>query len=379
MEKNSNVELFKKTTTKKVDVFLAALNPYVESNTVSAEEKKITGKDFIVWGDNNAYPQFLWNNYLECATLQTIINGTVDYIAGDGAFCNVLKFNEVVNKNDETIFDIIKKIATDYLVYGSFAIQVIRNMIGEVNEIYWIDINKLRSDEKNEVFQFSNDWNKSYGRVKYITYPKFKAGEKYASSIFYYKGHTTRGVYGIPMWSAAVKNVQIDKAITEFHLNEVENNFMSSKMISFNNGIPDDELKTEIERNLNEKFSGSKNAGRFLISFSDSKENAPEVLNLSSDDFDKRYIELEKRNTAQIYTAFRGQPILFGLQKENNGFSQDEFLQAFALYNRTVVRPIQKTIIDCFDKIFEMKGSVTISPFSIEVVDKTLTDKDTVS
>lgn len=366
MEKNSNVELLKKTTTKKVDVFLAALNPYVESNTVSAEEKKITGKDFIVWGDNNAYPQFLWNNYLECATLQTIINGTVDYIAGDGAFCNVLKFNEVVNKNDETIFDIIKKIATDYLVYGSFAIQVIRNMIGEVNEIYWIDINKLRSDEKNEVFFYSDDWGKSYGRVKYITYPKFKAGEKYASSIFYYKNHTSRTVYGQPLWVASIKNAQIDREITNFHLNEVNNNFMSSKLISFNNGQPDDELKTEIERNLNDKFTGTGNAGRLLISFSDSKENAPEVLNLAADDFDKRYLDLESRNTEQLFIAFRATPLLFGMVSKTNGFATQEYRDSYKLFNRTMVRPIQTAIVDCFDKIFEMKGSVTITPFSID-------------
>lgn len=365
---------------KKIDLFLAALSPYIETNTVSGEEKKITGKDFIVWGDNNAYPQFLWQCYLECATLQTIINSVVDYVVGDAVESNVEKFKIAVNKDGDTIIDIVKKIATDYVIFGSFALQIIRNRIGEVQEIYWIDINKLRSDEKNEVFMYSDDWGKSYGRVKYITYPKYKYEDiNIATSIFYYKGHTTRSVYGIPMWSAAVKNVQIDKAITDFHLNEVENNFMASKMISFNNGMPDDELKVEIERNLNEKFSGAKNAGRFLISFSESKDNAPEILDLSSDDFDKRYIELEKRNTAQIYTAFRGQPILFGLQKENNGFSQDEYLQAFALFNRSVIKPIQNAIVDVFDKITGVKNSITITPFSIEVVDNTLTDKDVVS
>lgn len=369
MEENKN----------KIDLFLAAIDPYIKSNIVSGEEKKISGKDFVVWGDNNSYPKFLWDNYLNCVTLQSIINGTIDYVIGDDIISNVEKFNQQINKKGETLTDIIKKIATDYIVFGSFAIQIIRNMLGEVNEIYWVDINKLRSDEKNEVFFYSDDWNKSYGRVKYITYPKFNVNDVNPSSIFYYKGHTTRTTYGIPMWGAAIKNVQIDMAITDFHLNEVNNNFMGSKMISFNNGTPDDDLKNEIERNLNNKFSGTGNAGRFLISFSESKENAPEVLNLSSDDFDKRYIELESRNTKQIFVAFRAQPILFGLLKENNGFSQDEFLQAFALYNRTIVKPIQKAIIDSFDKIFGIKNSITIKPFSIEVTDNTLTDKEVVS
>lgn len=354
---------------KKIELFLAALNPYIQTNTVSGEEKKITGKDFIVWGDNNSYPKFLWDCYLECATLQTIINSTIDYVVGDAVESNVEKFKIQVNKDGDTIIDIVKKIATDYVVFGSFAIQVIRNRIGEVNELYWVDINKLRSDEKNEVFFYSDDWNKSYGRVKYITYPKFKPNDiNNASSIFYYKGHTTRSVYGIPMWSASVKNVQIDRAITDFHLNEINNNFMSSKMISFNNGTPDDELKTEIERNLNEKFTGTGNAGRILISFSESKEHAPEVVDLAADDFDKRYVELEKRNTEQLFISFRCTPLLVGMVTESNGFSTQEYNDSYKLFNKTTVKPIQNAIIDAFDKITGIKESITISPFTINFV-----------
>lgn len=351
---------------KKIDLFLAALSPYIQTNTVSGEEKKITGKNFIVFGDNNAYPQFLWKNYLECATLQTIINGTADYIVGDAVESNVEKFKITVNKNGDTIIDIVKKIATDYLIFGSFAIQVIRNMIGEVNEIYWIDINKLRSDEKNEVFFYSDDWNKSYGRVKYITYPKFKYGDSNPSSIFYYKGHTTRSVYGIPMWSAAVKNAQIDREITNFHFNEIQNNFMSSKLISFNNGQPDDDLKVEIENNLNEKFTGTGNAGRIMISFSDDREHAPEILDLGSDDFDVRYSDLEKRNKEQLFIAFRATPLLFGMVSESNGFATQEYRDSYKLFNRTVVRPIQNAIVDVMDKITGVKGSISITPFSID-------------
>lgn len=364
---------------KKMDIFLAALNPYIEKNIVNNEEKKITGKDFIIYGDNNAYPQFLWNCYNDCATLQSIINGTSDYIAGDNVICNVNGFNKTINKKGETIEDIVQRISVDYLIYGAFALQIIKNMIGEVAEIYWVDINKLRSDEKNEVFFYSEDWNKSYGRVKYITYPKFNTNDNNPTSILYFKGNKTRSTYATPIWNAAVKNIQIDNCITDFHLNEINNNFMSSKLISFNNGTPDDSLKSEIEKNLNEKFTGTGNAGRILISFANSKENAPEVVDLAADDFDKRYLELEKRNTGQIFVAFRAQPILFGLLKENNGFSQDEYLQAFALYNRTMVKPIQNRIIDCFDKIFGVENSITIKPFSIEVTEDSLTDKNTIS
>ena len=350
---------------KKVDLFLAAINQYTQSNVVENVEKKVNGKDFISWGENNQYPKFLWDLYSNCSTLQTIINGTADYVCGDEIICNVSNFQSQVNKKGETIGELIAKIAVDYIIFGSFAIQVIRNINNEVSELYWIDINKLRSDEKNEVFYYSEDWNKSFGRVKTILYPKFNPKDSNPTSIFYFKGNKTRTTYGTPIWSAAVKNVQIENAITDFHLNEINNNFMTSKLISFNNGTPDDEQKAEIERNLSEKFSGSENAGRLMIAFSDSKENAPEVLDLGSDNFPERYASLEKRNKEQIFCAFRCTPTLMGIITESNGFATSEYSDSYKLFNKTVVSPIQQAIVNAFDKILGVKDSITINPFII--------------
>ena len=349
----------------KIDLFLAAINPFVKNNAVENVEKKVNGKDFISWGENNGYPNFLWDLYSNCATLQTIINGTSDYVIGDDVVCNVQGYEKVVNKKGETIKDIIQRIAIDYLIFGSFAVQVIRNIAGGIGEIYWVDINKLRSDEKNEVFFYSDDWSKSMGRVKYLVYPKFNPNDNNPTSIFYFKGNKTRSTYGLPIWNAAIKNAQIEISITDFHFNEIENGFVSSKLISFNNGQPDDNLKAEIERNLTEKFTGTGNAGRMMISFSDSKENAPEVLSLSSDDFADRYDALEKRNKQQIYCAFRATPVLFGLTSEANGFATNEYRDSYKLYNKTVVNPIQADIIGAFDKIFGVENSITITPFTV--------------
>lgn len=354
---------------KKMDLFLAALNPYTQSNMVENVEKKITGKDFVIWGENNGYPQFLWKSYSDCATLQSIINGAADYVAGDDVICNATGFEIAVNQKGDTVRDIVQKIGMDYLIFGAFALQVIRNMAGQVAEIYWVDVAKLRCDEKNEVFYYSDDWSKSYGRVKTLQYPKFGVNDSNATSIYYYKGNKTRTVYGTPIWSAAIKNVTIDMAITDFHQNEINNNFMGSKLISFNNGMPDDELKTEIERNLNEKFSGTGNAGRIMISFAQSKDNAPEVINLATDDFDKRYESLEKRNKEQIFVAFRATPVLFGMVTESNGFATNEYRDSYKLFNKTVVQPIQKNIVDAFNKIFGYDNAVEIKPFTIEFDD----------
>lgn len=363
---------------KKINIQLSALNPYIESNFVENVCKEIQGKDFISWGENNKYPEFLYDLYNSCTTLQSVINGTADYVIGDEVICNVPRFSKTVNKAGDTIKDLLERLAADVLIFGGCAIQVLRDFNGNVSELYWVDFSKLRSDKKNEVFFYSEDWNKSYGRVKYLTYPKFSEGDLNPSSIFYYKGNKTRETYPVPTYNAAIKACMVQAKIDEFHLNELSNNFLSSKIINFNSGIPDDELKNEIERNLNEKFSGSENAGRILVSFNDNKDAETTVTDLGSDDFADRYDALSKRSTSQIFTAFRAQPLIFGLQKENNGFSQDEYLQAYVLYNRTVVRPLQNIIVDCLDKILGMKDSITIKPFSLEVADTTLTENEVV-
>ena len=355
---NNNIE--------KAKIQLSALNPYLQDNKVENVEKEISGVDFLAWGTDNQYPDYLFSLYTECATLQSIINGTTDFVCGNDIACNLPIFEKTVNKNGDTILDIIQRISTDYLIFGGFALQVIRNAVGEITELYWVDFTKIRSDKKNEVFFYSEDWCKSYGRVKFIIYPKFNETDSNPSSIFYYKGNKTRGTYPTPIYNAAITACELEKKINQFHLSEINNNFLTSKIINFNSGVPDDDLKNEIERNLNEKFSGSENAGRILISFNNNKDSETTVADIPQDEFGERYDSLAKRSTSQIFTAFRATPNLFGLPTETTGFNQQEFAEAFKLYNRTAVKPIQKVIVDTFDKIFGVDGSITIEPFNLE-------------
>lgn len=346
----------------KSNFFTFALNPYVTINRVENVEKKVNNADYLIWGNDNQYPFYLFGLYENCATLQSIINGTADFICGD----EIVGKHMIVNKKGETVEDIVRRVVSDILIYGGFAIQVIKNPFNQVIEIYWLDFGKLRTDEKNEVIFYSDDWSKSFGRVKCVKYPVFRPEDENPTSVFYFKGDKTRGTYPIPIYNAAIDSCEIERKITEFHLNEISNNFLSSKIINFNSGTPDEEMKNEIERNLTEKFGGGQNAGRFLVAFNENKDSAVTIENLGEDGFADRYNALAKRVGTQIFTAFRATPMLFGVPQENSGFNIAEYEESFKLYNRTVVRPIQKRIVDAFDKIYGEKDSITIKPFSLE-------------
>lgn len=348
----------------KINIQLAALNPYPTTNIVENVEKEISGKDFIAWGADNKYPNYLYSLYTTCPTLQSLINGTADFIVGNDIICRNLKFAQTINSQGDTITDLIQRIATDLCIFGGFAIQVIRNMVGEISELYWLDFTKIRTNKKNDVIFYSDEWDKSYGRVKYIAYPKFKDGDKNASSIFYYKGSKTRMVYPVPIYNSAIISCEIEKKINTFHINEINNNFLTSKIINFNNGIPDDELRNEIEKNLNDKFSAAENAGRVMIAFNESKDNETSVTNIETDNFADRYNTLAERSREQIFIAFRATPNLFGLPTKTTGFSSQEFEESLKLYTKCVVKPAQNNIINCLEKIIG-QNTIEITPFTL--------------
>lgn len=361
----------------KSNISFAAINPYAESNIISAKETAYTGREYVDWGDGNQYPEYLQALYDNVPTLKSIIEGCVDYVAGDDV--TIAPLNGLatgrMNVKGDTILEQVRDIAGDYFLTGGFALQVIRNAMGEVAEIHYIDIRNLRCNKECNVFYYSEKWS-SGGRRNVVVYPSFVANldwnaltdeerNRHASSILYVKKFRKR-TYPVPCYSAAVKACEIERCVDDFHLNAINNGFTGSYIINFNNGIPTDEAKAEIEEAFNEKFSGHENAGRIGFSWNPNKESATSIEKVDVEDFGEKYKSLESNSRQKIFTAFRANPNLFGISTESLGFNQEEYESSFRLFNRTMIRPVQKMIADAYDKIYGASGVLTITPFSME-------------
>lgn len=349
---------------KKINVAFTARDPFLIDNIVSAEEKEIRGQDYIQYGDFNKYPQYLHSLYLNCPTLQSAINSVVDYTMGE----NINSKIDMVNEKD-TIEDLIRYITLDYVTYGGFAINILRNRLGGIAKIYHLDFKNIRSDKKNENFYYSEDWStKSYGRVKSIKYPRFDKDSRDASSILYYT-NTHIQTYPIPMWGAAVMGAEMEYRINRYQLNNIINGFSASYIINLNNGVPSDEVKEEIERGFNEKFSGDENSGRLVIAYNDNKDNACTVEAVPEDKVVEKYDAAVKRAKEQIMTAFRCNPSILGIQIEGNGFNDNDTKESFRLFSKVVVRPIQNTILRVLNDLYET-AEITIDPFEVDFSDE---------
>ena len=359
-------------------ISFAAIDPYIDTNIILPVEKFVSAKDLMEWGTRNSYPDYLLDLYNNVPTLRAIINGNIDFIAGDDVSILPLTQhlqNGIMNNRGDHIREQIKDISKDYEIYGGFALQIIRNLIGEVAEVYYIDMRFLRTNKEGNVFYYCEDWSKSV-RKDVIVYPAFmpnlnwdalddEARNRNASSILYVKNVHTQ-VYPSPLYAASIKACEIERLIDDFHLSDINNHFVSSAIINFNNGIPDDDVKEQIEREFTEKFCGASNGGRTAFSWNPNKESATDIVEFEVKDFGERYKTLSDHSRQQIFTAFRANPNLFGIPTEGNGFANEQYAESFKLYNRTQIKPVQRMIADAYDKIYGQPKVLTIVPFSMD-------------
>ena len=350
-----------------IKVSMAAIDKIIETSIPSFNEKETRGKEFVSWGEDNSVPNYLYDLYTNVTTLRSIINGTSDFVCGDNVTSVIERLNKEVNQKGDKLYEFIGDIARNYLVYGNAFIQVIRNKNGDITELYSISPKYVRTSKKNDIFYYSEDYAKGYVRSnKKLVYPKFVFEAKNTpTSMLMLKSETDK-TYGLPLYVASLKDCEVQKQISEFNLSQLENGFYGSYVFNFANGIPDDQSKSEIEKNIQEKFCGSSNAGRVLLNFSDGKDNGLTLQKMDIVNYAEKYNTTDDRSTKKIYESFGASPVIFGVEKDTTGFNSEDYEQAFKLYNRLRVKPLQKKIVAMFDKIYGVENTITIEPFTID-------------
>lgn len=341
-----------------------AEDPYIVSHIVKPTESVARNHEFVQWGEHNDYPKYLDYLYDNSVTLHTIINAMVDYICGSEIKTTVKILEKQVNTSGYSLKELINDIALDYVRYGGFAFQVIRNKAHDICSLYYVDFSKCRTNKDHTLIWYS-DWSGNVTKNNTITYPNFcsDAGQEATSSIYWYAS-CSKKTYPSPQYSAAVLACEMENKIAEYSLNLMTNSLQSNYMINFNNGVPTDDQQEEIEMLVYNKFCSEENAGRPLITYNNDKEHAAEVVPIPADNWAEKYEKIKETCKEQIFASFRANPALIGINQTNIGFSQQEFSEAFKIFNKTVIEPYQQKIKLAFDKIFG-PGSLYIAEFKI--------------
>ena len=309
------------------------------------------------------YFNILTDAFNTSTTNAACVEGIADLIYGKGLY------SKDETKNDE-LSDLfsqscLSKVTFDLKLYGNTAFQVIWNSDHtKIKKMYHVPVQNLRAEKiyddihvKN--YYYCTDWSDMKAQRNKKKIPSFGTSDE-GMEILYIKDYSpSRFYYGLPDWVSALQFSFSEAELSNLHLNNIENGFLPLVMVNMNNGVPAPEERDTIEAMIESKFTGTRNAGRFMVSFNDDPANQPTVDTITTENLHEKYSYVAEYAQDRILVAHRvTSPLLFGIRTANNGFSSqsEEMMTAFSIMQTMTIQPFQQLIIDALSEALKVGG-----------------------
>jgi hypothetical protein len=317
---------------------------------------------FGVYGHDDFFDA-VTSAYNVSTTNSACIEGIADLIYGKGLYSKNEAFDSVLQKiipQEET-----KRVAFDLKLYGNAAYQVYWNDDHtKIIKMYHIPVQLLRAEKiydnpRIENYYYSTDWNDQRKIKDKKKIPAFGTSND-KMEILYIK-HYSPGLYyySLPDYVSALQFSISEGEISNLHYNNITNGFLPAVMINFNNGVPAPEERQTIEDLVQAKFTGTDNAGRFMLSFNDDPATKPTIDVISIENLHEKYDYVARYTQDRILVAHRvTSPLLFGIRTEANGFSSqsEEMKTAFSILQTMTISPFQNLILNSLDMVLTQGG-----------------------
>lgn len=329
--------------------------------------REYANNEYMRSGEDNYFPHYLIDLYNRSSIHAAAVNATTEAIIGGGLVANEDYYLDNANTKGETWNDIFDKVATDFYLQGSFALEIIWSRDrSRIAEVYHIDYSHIRAKEKDHRghipgWYISSDWDKK-GRYAAIVddalyLPAFNPNEKELepNQIFVYKAYRPgQEYYTLPVYNGALRVIELDTEIDNFHVSNIKNGLAPSLMITtFTNGS-DDDIKA-VEAQLRANYGGSDNAGGLMYMDVDSPENAPIVQPISQNGADNYYVTVNDMTMQKVLSAHRiSSPTILGIATSGALGQRDEMIDAMTLWLNTVIAPYQQDILKSLEKLLQI-------------------------
>jgi hypothetical protein len=320
--------------------------------------------EWVEYGEDNNYYQFLIDRYSNSATNNAVINNICRLIYGQGltATDSAMKPNEWAQLLSILKEDDLRRIIFDLYALGQCALQIHYDKGHKaITRAFHTPIQLLRPEKCNKDgdivgYFYSDNWTdpKKYvpkrfdafgtskKEVEILYLAPYTAGMKYFSNVDYQGG---------------IDYALLEEKIAEYLINEVSNSFAPTSIVNFNNGTPTDEMKDEISAQVISKLTGSKGK-KVVISFNENENTKTTVDTIPLQDAADHYSYLSDESTAKILRSHNvTTPLLFGVTSAS-GFSSnaDEMKTGALLFENMVIKPKQQMIVEMINKILSFNG-----------------------
>lgn len=352
------------------NISIVQLSAY--TSPVIQENKK---SDYIEYGVDNNYFQYLIDRYLYSATNNAIITGVTNMIYGKGldALDSNRKPNEYAQMRSIIKGDMLKKVAMERKMLGMGAMQVVMEK-GQVKSIDHFPMNTLRAEKCNdkgeiEAWYYYPDWTKKKPSEQAKRIPAFGFGNGNEVEMYVVHPYVSGFHYYTPIdYSGALPYAKLEEEISDYLINDVQNGFSGTKVINFNNGIPSEEMRDKIKRDVLGKLTGSRGE-KVIVAFNANAESKTTVEDIPLNDAPAHYEYLSKECFEKLIVGHRvTSPMLLGIRDTGGGLGNnaDEIKTATLLFDNIVIKPYQLELIAAIDEI------LAVNDISLKLYFKTI-------
>lgn len=331
-------------------------------------EENTNSTTYVNFGADNNFPAFINMLYEESATIRAIVDGTTNYICGNGIDVPAegMKWKDTINRRGETLEDLVQQMGTDLLKFNGTAVQIVYDKLGSIAELYGLDFARCRVSADGRKIYYAKKWGQWTGKYKvYDAFDREHIDPENMTQIFYFKSGA-RTAYPMPFWQGAFRDGAAEIEASKYVLNSLSNGLAAKTIITLPNtsGVLTEDEKKAVEDSIRKRFTGPDADSSFFLYWQNETEEALKVDTIQVQDESEKFAKIKASARENIFTAFRATPNLFGLQNESKGFSKEEFIECFSLYQKTQVAPLQKKIERILQKI--TGAEFTILPFNLD-------------
>lgn len=350
-------------------VFLTNLEKQIEGSAIT--RKNALG--WVNWGVRNNYPNLLLDLYNQSPTHRSAVNFAVMSILGNGVDYEQMGVNgdEIVPNYSQSWDEIIKSLALDYIIYGSYAIQIIQNKDGKTFSFWHMPLDKVRWSEYDEDGQITSywicqDWTAT-GQFPPFQIEAFDMRDDFKIErgkpyLYVYRTYSPAMTYYTqPHYQAAIKAIQSEIEYVTYDLKNIVNGFAPAGVLTLPE-VETDEERQAVIKNVTKMFQGSENANSVMITFRSNIEDkgveyVPFQTNKGSFNF---YADANQRTINRILEAHQipnaaliGHPDI-----SNSGFASeaDKLEVSYQLYNKLTGNYNRMAVIKTLNQMLQMNG-----------------------
>jgi hypothetical protein len=301
--------------------------------------------------------------YMNSTSNAACVGGIADMIFGRGIYCE----NKAYEKDFAKMLpqEEMKRVAFDLKLYGNACFLVHWNDAHtRVIKMYHTPVQNIRAEKLSEsprveAYYYSHDWTDQRAIRNKKRIPAFGTSNE-STELLYIKDYSPgHFYYSVPDWFPGLQFAFVEAELSNLHLNNIENGFLPLVMINMNNGIPAPEERDTIEDMISQKFTGTRNAGRFMLSFNDDKDRQPTIDTIQTDNLHEKYTYVSEYAQDRILVAHRiTSPLLMGIRTAVNGFSSnsEEMQTAYSILQTMTIEPFQNLLLNQIDAALKEGG-----------------------